>query len=67
MRAGNGIGDDGGASLGPSLGRMTQLTTLDLSGTLRASGLACAVSACLRTPAVHGWCVLRVGWWRLGL
>ena len=41
MRADNGIGDDGAASLAPSLGRMTQLTTLNLNGTLRASaGLA---------------------------
>ncbi len=39
MRAGNGIGDDGAASLAPSLGRMTQLTTLDLSGTLRESAV----------------------------
>jgi hypothetical protein len=37
MRAGNSIRDDGAASLAPSLGRMAQLTELDLSGTLRAS------------------------------
>ncbi len=30
-------------------------------------GWACAVSGCLRTPAVHGWCVLRVGWLCAGL
>ena len=37
VRAGNQIGDDGAASLAPSLGRMTRLTELKLSGTLRAS------------------------------
>ena len=42
--------------LAPSLGRMTQLTSLDLGGTLRASGGSCAVSGCL--------CV-RVGWGRM--
>ncbi len=38
MRAGNNIGADGAASLALSLGRMTQLTSLDLFGTLRAIG-----------------------------
>ena len=52
MRAGNDIGDDGTASLAPSLGRMAQLTSLDLSGTLRAIGWACAVRGCLRAPAM---------------
>ncbi len=56
VRAGNRIGDDGAASLAPSLGRMTQLTMLDLRGMLRASAGSCAVSGCLRMPAVHGWC-----------
>ena len=37
-----------------SLGRMTQLTSLDLSRTLHASAGSCAVSGCLRTPAVRG-------------
>ena len=36
----NRIGDDGAASLAPSLARMPQLTTLDLSRTLRASAAA---------------------------
>ncbi len=36
MRVGNQIGDDGTASLAPSLGRMTRLTMLKLSGTLDA-------------------------------
>ena len=40
--------------LAPSLGRMTQLTSLDLRSTLLASAASCAVSVCLRTPAVHG-------------
>ena len=37
-RAGNQIGDDGAASLAPSLERMAQLTSLDLGGTLRDIG-----------------------------
>jgi hypothetical protein len=41
-------------NLAPSLGRMTELTSLDLSRTLHASAGSCAVSGCLRTPAVHG-------------
>ncbi len=49
MRAVNLIGDDGAASLAPSLGRMAQLTTLDLSSTLRASaGFALWVDDCDR-------------------
>jgi hypothetical protein len=40
-------------NLAPSLGRMTQLTSLDLSGTLRALAGSCAVSGCLRTPAMR--------------
>ena len=40
-------------NLAPSLRGMTQLTSLDLSGTLRASAASCAVSGCLRTPAVR--------------
>jgi hypothetical protein len=38
MPADNKFGDDGAASLAPSLERMAQLTTLDLSGTLCAIG-----------------------------
>ncbi len=56
MCAGNRIGAAGPASLAPSLGGMTQLTMLDLRGMLRASAGSCAVSGCLRMPAVHGWC-----------
>ena len=51
--ADNRIGDDGAASLGPSLLRMTQLTSLVLGGTLRASAASCAVSRCLRTPEMR--------------
>ncbi len=38
LRAGNRIGAAGAALLAPSLGRMTQLTSLDLGGTLRDIG-----------------------------
>ena len=38
MHAGNAIGDDGAASLAPSLGRMTLLTELYLYGTLLHRG-----------------------------
>ncbi len=44
VRAGNHIEADGAASLAPSLLRMMQLTSLDLSSTLRAIGWACAVA-----------------------
>jgi hypothetical protein len=40
-------------SLGRSLGWMTQLTSLNLRSTLRASAGSCAVSGCLRTPAMR--------------
>jgi hypothetical protein len=53
VRAGNRIGAAGAASLGPSLLRMTQLTSLDLNCTLRASAAAGAVSGCLQTPAMR--------------
>ena len=43
VRAENKIGDDGAAFLAPSLLRMTQLTALNLSGTLRASVAAAAL------------------------
>ena len=36
-----------------SLGGMTELTSLDLGSTLRASAASCAVSGCLRTPAMR--------------
>ncbi len=38
VRAGNQIGDDGAASLAPSLRWMTQLTSLDLNSTLVCIG-----------------------------
>jgi hypothetical protein len=38
VRAGNEFGADGAVSLAPSLGRMAQLTTLNLGGTLCAIG-----------------------------
>ena len=47
------IGAAGAASLAPSLGRMAQLTSLDLIGTLRASAAAGAVSGCLQTLALR--------------
>jgi hypothetical protein len=60
VRADNEIRAAMAASLAPSLGRMAQLTSLNLGGTLRASAGSCAVSGCLRTPAMNGWCcVLR--------
>jgi hypothetical protein len=40
VHADNAIGDDGAASLAPSLGRMTQLTSLNLNRTLRACAAA---------------------------
>jgi hypothetical protein len=40
--------------LAPSLGRMTQLTALDLGGALVCIGGSCAVIGCLRPPALHG-------------
>jgi hypothetical protein len=62
VRAVNGIGDDGAASLAPSLLGMPQLTSLDLGGTLRASAASCTVSGWLRTPAVHGVMLRAAGW-----
>ncbi len=67
MRADNEFGDDGAASLAPSLERMMQLKSLNLNRTLRACAAAGAVSACLQAPAVHGWCMLQVGWMGAGL
>jgi hypothetical protein len=49
VRADNEFGDDGAASLAPSLLRMTQLTFLNLSCTLLESAAAGAVSGCWRT------------------
>ena len=56
MRAGNDFGDDGAASLAPSLLWMAQLTSLKLWGTLACISISCAVSGWLRPPAVHGCC-----------
>ena len=74
-RAGNRIGAAGAASLAPSLGRMTQLTSLNLCSTLRASaGLALWVGACERRQwggmilcvAGRGGCARGCsGWWGL--
>jgi hypothetical protein len=70
--AGNVIGDGGAASLAPSLGRMAQLTSLDLSRTLRASAqLRCervlaAAGCALMMLRAAGWgrCVWGcIGWW----
>ena len=68
VRAGNKIEDAGAASLAPGLGGMTQLTSLNLGGTLRAS----AHLRCERVLANAGraWMVLRAVVWgrlRLGL
>ncbi len=57
VRAVNQIGDDGAASLAPSLFRMAQLTSLDLSGTLRASAAAVLFAdACERRMCMDGVC-----------
>jgi hypothetical protein len=64
VRAGNRIGDDGAASLAPSLGRMAQLTSLDLGGTLRAIGWACAVANA--GNVVMMLCVVGRGGWAIG-
>ncbi len=61
VRAGNWIGDDWAASLAPSSLRMTQLTSLDLGGTLMRIGGCCAVSGCMRTPEVRRCCTLWAG------
>ncbi len=59
MRAENWIGAAGAALLGPSLGRMAQLTSLGLYCTLRASaGLALWVDDCERRQC--GWMMLCV-------
>jgi hypothetical protein len=66
MRAVNQIGDGGAASLGPILGRMLQLTTLDLSSTLRASaGLVLFAVACERRQCADDDACCALG--RLGL
>ena len=62
VRAGNEINSAGAASLAPSLRRMTQLTSLDLGGTLCASAGSWAVSGCLRTPAAALMMLRAVGW-----
>jgi hypothetical protein len=74
VRADNQIGVDGAASLAPSLLRMTQLTTLDLSCTLRAIGsswgcsrvLLNAGNAVMMRAVSWGGCALGCsGWWGL--
>ena len=56
-RADNEMEDDGAASLAPSLGGMTQLTSLDLSSTLRASaGLVLFAGACERRLCMDDVC-----------
>ncbi len=53
----NQIGDDGAASLAPSLLRMAQLTSLDLSGTLCAWAAAVLFAdACERRLCMDGVC-----------
>ena len=52
VRAGNlFIGDDGAASLAPSLGRMTQLTSLDLNGNSLGDAGAAALAPSLAAMA----------------
>ena len=53
VHAGNRIRAGWAASLAPRLLRMTQLTSLNLRGTLRASAGSWAGSGCLRTPAMR--------------
>ncbi len=75
MRADNRIGDDGAASLAPSLGRMTQLTSLSLSGMLcdiggswrceRVLATAGNVVMMLRAVGRGGWALGCSGWWGL--
>ena len=48
-----------------SLGRMTELTSLDLGSTLRPSAGSCAVSGCLRPPAMRLMMMRVAGWGRL--
>jgi hypothetical protein len=59
VRADNQIGADGAASLAPSLGGMTQLKSLDLRGTLRASAASCAMSG---FAGCAGMMLRAVGW-----
>jgi hypothetical protein len=67
VRAVNQIEDDGAASLAPSLLRMTQLTSLYLSSTLRASaGLVLFAGACERRLCMDGVCC-GLGWLCAGL
>ncbi len=73
MRAVNLIGDHAAASLAPSLGRMAQLTSLDLGGTLHPSAgqLRCErvlanagnVLMMLRAVGWGGWARGCSGWW----
>ena len=68
MHAGNRIGDDGAASLAPSLERMTQLTSLDFSGTLRSSAAAALrAGACECRQCVHDAACCGLGRLRAGL
>ena len=62
MRAVNEIQDDGVASLAPSLFRMTQLTSLNLGGTLHASAASCAVSGCFANAGCALMMLRAVGW-----
>jgi hypothetical protein len=73
VRAENQIGDDGAASLAPSLFRMTQLTSLQLNGTLRAlslralSAVALWADACDCRLCMDGVVCCGLGWggcWR---
>ena len=60
MRAGNQIGPAGAASLGPSLVRMTQLMSLDLSGTLCDIGGSWRCGWMLANASnVPRWCVMQ--------
>ena len=61
MRADNEIQAPGAASLAPSLGRMTRLTLLDLSGMLLARALTLRVGACSRRLCMDNGCALRAG------
>ena len=75
VRAGNQIRADGAASLAPSLGRMTQLTSLNLMGTMCDIGgswgclrvLVSTGNALMMLCAVvrGGYALGRSGWWGL--
>jgi hypothetical protein len=68
VRAGNYIEAAGAASLAPSLAGMTQLTSLDLDGMLRASAAAAlGAHACERRLCMDDGACCELGRMRAGL